>query len=110
MLGEAVSLDVTVQPASLEGTAVTLDQPQFTVTGSEIRPAVTVTLNGKTLTEGIDYTVSYANNIEIGTATVTVTGTGNYTGTAQTTFAIVDCTHQWDEGKVTTLPPAPRKV
>ena len=102
VLGEAVSLDVTVQPASLEGTAVTLDQPQFTVTGSEIRPAVTVTLNGKTLTEGIDYTVSYANNIEIGTATVTVTGTGNYTGTAQTTFAIVDCTHQWDEGKVTT--------
>ena len=40
VLGEAVSLDVTVQPASLEGTAVTLDQPQFTVTGSEIRPAV----------------------------------------------------------------------
>ena len=102
VLGEAVSLEVTVQPASLEGAAVTLDQPQFTVTGSEIRPAVTVTLNGKTLTEGIDYTVSYANNIEIGTATVTVTGTGNYTGTAQTTFAIVDCTHQWDEGKVTT--------
>ena len=102
VLGEAVSLDVTVNAASLEGAAVTLDQPQFTVTGSEIRPAVTVTLNGKTLTEGIDYTVSYANNIEIGTATVTVTGTGNYTGTAQTTFAIVDCTHQWDEGKVTT--------
>ena len=104
VLGEAVSLDVTVQPASLEGTAVTLDQPQFTVTGSEIRPAVTVTLNGKTLTEGIDYTVSYANNIEIGTATVTVTGTGNYTGTAQTTFEIVPCNHQWDAGVVTKEP------
>ena len=102
VLGEAVSLDVTVNAASLEGADVTLNQTQFTVTGSEIRPAVTVTLNGKTLVENADYTVSYADNVEIGTATVTVTGTGNYTGTAQTTFAIVDCTHQWDEGKVTT--------
>ena len=101
-LGRPVSLDVTVQPASLEGAAVTLDQTQFTVTGSEIRPAVTVTLDGKTLTEGTDYTVTYANNQEIGTATVTVTGTGNYTGTAQTTFTIVECTHQWGEGTVTT--------
>ncbi|WP_294571232.1 CAP domain-containing protein [uncultured Subdoligranulum sp.] len=101
-LGQPVTLNVTVQPASLEGATVTLDQTQFTVTGSEIRPAVTVTLDGKTLTEGTDYTVTYANNQEIGTATVTVTGTGNYTGTAQTIFTIVECTHQWDGGTVIT--------
>ena len=101
-MGQPVTLEVTVQPASLEGASITLDQTQFTVTGSEIRPAVTVTLDGKTLTVGTDYTVTYANNKEIGTATVTVTGTGNYTGTAQTTFTIVDCTHQWGEETVTT--------
>ena len=104
VLGQTVTLDLTVQPASLEGAAVTLDQTQFAVTGSEIRPAVTVTLDGKTLTEGTDYDVTYTNNKEIGTATVTVTGIGNYAGTAQTTFDIVECVHQWDEGTVTTEP------
>lgn len=48
------------------------------------------------------YTDTCANNKEISTATVTVTGTGNYTGTAQITFAIVDCAHQCDEERGTT--------
>ncbi len=104
VLGEAVSLDVTVNAASLKGADVTLNQTQFTVTGSEIRPAVTVTLNGKTLVENADYTVSYADNVEIGTATVTVQGIGNYTDTLQTTFEIVPCNHQWDAGVVTKEP------
>ena len=104
VLGETVSLDVTVNAASLKGADVTLNQTQFTVTGSEIRPAVTVTLNGKTLVENADYTVSYANNVEIGTATVTVTGIGNYTDTLQTNFEIVPCNHQWGAGVVTKEP------
>ena len=56
-------------------------------TGSELKPEVTVMLGDVTLTED-DYTVEYSGNIEVGTATVTVKGTGNYTGTATGTFEI----------------------
>ncbi len=43
----------------------------------------------KLLKEGTDYTVAYKNNTKPGTATVTVTGKGNYTGSVTNTFAIV---------------------
>ena len=45
-------------------------------------------LGGRTLAAGTDYTVSYSNNVEPGTATVTLTGIGNYTGSVSTTFTI----------------------
>ena len=41
-----------------------------------------------TLKSGTDYTVSYKNNINAGTATVTITGIGNYTGSVNKTFTI----------------------
>lgn len=59
-----------------------------TYTGSAITPAVTVTLNGKALIKDTDYTVAYSNNVNAGTATITVTGKGNYTGMAAGTFTI----------------------
>ena len=57
-------------------------------TGEPIEPKVTVTLGEEKLEAGTDYTVAYANNYEAGTATVIVTGTGNYTGSLETTFLI----------------------
>ncbi|MCI6304465.1 MAG: leucine-rich repeat domain-containing protein, partial [Blautia sp.] len=57
--------------------------------GKAITPSVTVTLNGKKLKKGTDYTVSYANNIKAGsTASVIITGKGNYVGTAIQNFEI----------------------
>ena len=57
-------------------------------TGSEIRPGV-VGMKGSTpLIEGIDYKVSYKNNINPGTASVYITGMGNYGGTVIKTFVI----------------------
>lgn len=44
---------------------------------------------GTSLTEDEDFTVSYTNNVNVGTATMTFTGMGNYTGTKTSTFAIV---------------------
>ena len=41
-----------------------------------------------TAVSGTDYTISYSNNINAGTATLTITGKGNFTGTASTTFTI----------------------
>ncbi len=58
-------------------------------TGKALTPAVTVTYNGKALVKDTDYTVAYSNNKNIGTATVTITGTGNYKGTLTTTFKII---------------------
>ena len=104
VLGTPVSLRVTVEPVSLATATVTLENTQFTVTGNPIEPAVTVTLNGATLVQNTDYTVSYSDNIEVGKATVTVQGIGNYTGTVQQYFTIVACAHEWDNGVVTKEP------
>lgn len=60
-----------------------------TFTGVEITPEVSVKEGTKKLTKDVDYKVSYANNINVGTATVTVTGIGSYDGTARKTFRIV---------------------
>ena len=60
-----------------------------TYTGSAITPAVTVKDGSSTLVKDTDYTVSYSNNVNAGTATVTITGKGNYTGTKTANFKIV---------------------
>ncbi|MDY5271537.1 S8 family serine peptidase [Tractidigestivibacter sp.] len=62
--------------------------PSQTYTGSAITPGVTVTFGEATLVEGADYTVAYANNVKPGTATVTITGIGGYTGAKSVTFTI----------------------
>ena len=56
--------------------------------GSWVEPQITVILDGQRLSEWNDYTVSYSNNRDPGTATVTVTGTGAYTGSKSVTFKI----------------------
>lgn len=58
-------------------------------TGKALKPAVTIKDGDKKLVSGTDYTVSYKNNTKIGTATVTITGKGDYTGTKVLTFKIV---------------------
>lgn len=66
-------------------------------TGSEITPEVTVKCLDRVLTEGVDYTVAYSDNVKKGTATVTVTGIGNYEGvTATTTFKIINISDPLD--------------
>ncbi len=68
--------------------AAVLSATEFTYTGDEIEPTATVTadLNGDgvnetTLVAGTDYTISYSNNINVGTATATIVGQGNYSMT-----------------------------
>uniref|UniRef100_UPI0040486508 MBG domain-containing protein n=1 Tax=Algoriphagus sp. TaxID=1872435 RepID=UPI0040486508 len=60
-----------------------------TYTGSAITPGVVVKDGSTTLTETTDYTIAYTDNTNVGTATITITGAGNYTGTTTQTFAIV---------------------
>lgn len=75
-------------------------------TGYAVAPTPTLS-NDSTLTNGISYTISYANNTDLGTATLTISGIGNYTGTVVKNFKIMDATRSlgynlWDSnGSVT---------
>ncbi len=60
-----------------------------TYTGNALTPAVVIKDGTKTLATGIDYTLSYQDNIAIGAATVTATGKGDYSGVLTERFAIV---------------------
>ena len=77
----------TIAQAPISG-AMIANIPSVTYDTKAHTPEVTVTFNGSTLKAGKDYDVAYTNNINAGTATVTVTGKGNFTGTASKDFAI----------------------
>ena len=72
----------------ISSTTITLDTTEYTYDSTEKTPRETVKDGSKTLTKNVDYTVSYSNNKDAGTATVTITGKGNYTGTKAVTFTI----------------------
>ena len=69
-----ITINVATAPIIYNGFAQT---PDITVKDGEI-----------ILVNGIHYTVSYSNNINVGTAIVTITGKGHYTGTKTVTFTI----------------------
>ena len=62
--------------------------PNQTYTGNSISALPVITYNGATLTKGTDYTLTYSNNVNVGTATVTIKGQGNFKGTTSKTFSI----------------------
>lgn len=67
---------------------IKLSADSFVFNFDDIEPDVTVTLDGEKLIRDVDYTVSYKDNYEIGTGTVTVLGLGAYVGIAEKTFSI----------------------
>ena len=75
--------------ADITSAKVTLAGSSLEFTGKTQKPSPTVTLNGKKLKNGTDYTVSYKNNKAIGKAYVIVKGKNNYTGTIKKSFNIV---------------------
>ena len=85
-----VSKTFTITPVKI--LKVSLSNYKLPYTGKARKPIPTVTtkINGQlvTLVKGTDYTVRYENNTETGTAVVTITGKGNYTGTITKTFTI----------------------
>lgn len=87
--------DNTQQPAAeaqkvdISGASVT-GKTTRVYTGKEMQPAYTVTTaDGKVLTEGQDYTITYSNNKKVGVATAVITGMGDYTGTKEVNFSIL---------------------
>lgn len=80
---------LTIEPASLTNAQVTLSYYSTTYDGSAKTPTPTVIVGGKQLVQGRDYYVSYRNNVNAGTATVSVVGMGNYAGTVNSSFRIL---------------------
>lgn len=80
---------LTISPKPLADSMVTLpENATYTYNKKAHTPAPTVKDGETTLRLTTDYTVGYTNNVNAGTATVTVTGKGNYGGTASATFEI----------------------
>ena len=88
MAAQAETKQVYIRQAGIANADVAVAGESFIYTGSPITPAVSVTLKNTQLVEGRDYTLAYTDHTNAGTATVTVTGIGNYIGTAKKTFAI----------------------
>lgn len=87
---DAYDVEVTVDfqsRTSISSGILTLSESNYSYTGSECKPDVTVTLGGSTL-DNTNYSIAYSNNIAAGTATVTVTGTRTYQGTLTKNFTI----------------------
>ena len=83
------SADYTILPRDITNYTLTLSGYNFIANGEKIQPKVTLVDQYGNALEGItDYTVTYQNNIYPGTATVTVTGRGKYTGTKTVNFTI----------------------
>ncbi len=82
------SYTLTVGKADLSKATIALAQTSYEYDGSEKKPAVLMVVLGNSMLQADAYSVGYGNNVNAGTATVTVSGQGNYTGEASTTFAI----------------------
>lgn len=100
------NLEVTKRSASaltivLKENGVEVDNSTYTYNGLPITPSVTVydgeIDDANLLSPGIDYTVGFSNNLNAGTATVTITGSGDYNGTATKTFTINPITTTFNE-------------
>ena len=85
----SASKSFTIAPRYLTEAEIS-NIPDQKWTGSAIEPDVTVSLGGRELIAGTDYTLSYEDNVDPGSATVYANGNGNYRGTASKFFNIVD--------------------
>lgn len=78
----------TAEKVNLSSASVKLSTSTYAYDGKTKKPAATVIFNGSKLVKDKDFSVSYSNNKNVGTATVTIKGKGNYTGSIKKTFKI----------------------
>ena len=89
--GDATEKNCQITPKSISGATVTgLSDAVYTGNPITPTPIVTITLDTETrrLTNGVDYTYTFKNNVNAGTASVVISGKGNYNGSKTATFQI----------------------
>ena len=80
----SITKNFTIKKINISKYPVTLSSMSVNYTGKAVKPTATV----GNLVRGKDYTISYNNNIETGTAWITINGIGNYSGSITKTFKI----------------------
>ena len=85
--GNTAVKDFTISPKSITGVEIAA-VADVTYTGNAVKPEPVVTDGENTLTKDTDFTYSYEDNTAAGTATVKITGKGNYTGEKTQRFTI----------------------
>lgn len=88
MENPTATFTMTPQTASISKCDISFQKAAYPYTGKTVIPVFTVREGNTTLTQGVNYTVTYKNNKNIGTATITVKGKGSYTGSVKKTFKI----------------------
>ena len=89
--GVVATLEFTILPKDMTDEVIVkgiADSYEFT--GELIEPSIIVMYGDTALVEHQDYVVTFSDNVEAGTGTVTITFTGNYSGSTTITFAIID--------------------
>lgn len=82
---------LTIQPRDIADGSVRISAVgDRTHTGREIRPEPKLRFGGATLVQGTDYALSYSNNVRLGRATITIAGKGNFSGTRELSFRIIE--------------------
>ena len=84
------TFEITQQTTDISNCTITISKSSYTYTGSAIKPKVTVKNGNTTLTSGTDYVVRYADNINVGTASIVIAGRGSYSGSVTKTFNITE--------------------
>ena len=84
---DSVGFKVTVKPG-MDECSITIPYSSYTYRGRGIKPTVTVKFSGTKLVKDTDFTVEYSDNVNVGTAKITVKGIGKYSGTAEKTFKV----------------------
>ncbi|MBQ8216546.1 MAG: hypothetical protein IJZ91_01165 [Oscillospiraceae bacterium] len=87
-----VSGALTITPKTVDTPTIKLERTSYGYTGKAVTPTVTAVYDGSTLIPATEYTVSYENNVNLGTGTVKIVDKdgGNYTVSGYTTFSIVN--------------------
>ena len=79
-----------IEPKSINASDMGLAIGNQRYTGEAVKPAITLRYGKTTLEEGKDFKAEFSDNVQPGTAKVVLTGIGNYTGTRETTFRILN--------------------
>jgi len=88
LVGETLAATFAVAGHDLVNAEVTVDAANMIYDGAAKCPAVVVRLSDKTLTEGVDYDLSYENNVAAGVGKVVITGMGKYVDEIERPFTI----------------------
>ena len=85
---EASDEDLNSEAIDLSDVSAKLSATEFIYTGNEIKPKPVVMYGDIALDAGTDFSVSYINNVDVGTATVIIKGIGNYKGSKALSYGI----------------------